>query len=778
MIFATLLIGAPAAWIVPAAVLAMLVIILTIINYARASASSGVRMLAAVLKVAGVVLLALCVIEPLFSGVRPRPGANLFVLLSDNSQSMSVRTGSRVRDDDLRHLLAEQSGWRTRLQQDFDVRNYVFARELQQLDADAQLSLDGKTSSLSTAVETIAARFRARPVAGLLLFSDGNSTERLRDLDIDFPIYPVVDADSDVVKDVRIQDLAVSQTNFEAAPVTVRATVATEGLTDQKITAQMLTEQGEVLAEDTSLPASGTPEFEFQYRPTDAGLSFQQLVVFPTSSAKQFKSQEPGQEFTIANNRRWIAVDRGGGPYRVLYVAGMPNWDFKFLRRALEEDHEIELGGLIRIAKKQPKFGFRDRSGVDDRNQLFEGFDGKDEEDVEAIDQPVLIRQNMAEDELRDGFPNDDDVLFDYHAIILDNLEAKFFSPDQMLLLRRFVSQRGGGLMMLGGADCFVDGGYEKTPVGEMLPVYLRKPKTPSLADEEPLRWMLTREGWLEHWTRLRPTEAAERARLDELPNLQVMNRVDGLKPGASLLAQMSRSEGKSLAALATQRFGKGRSAALLVGDLWRWGMHRRDPEDQDLPQIWRQMVRWLVADVPQRVELHTSPTTDGSGAVRIEVTVRDVEYLPHDNADVGLSITTPAGETIQLTPEAEGEAGTYAVDFWPKDEGPYRATAHVVMADGEELDPKMAGWASQQSADEFQQMTTDVETLKRIADQSGGQLVDVEDLDEFVASLPNRNVPVSETWVYPLWHQPWVLGLAIACLCGEWGLRRWRGLP
>ena len=56
--------------------------------------------------------------------------------------------------------------------------------------------------------------------------------------------------------------------------------------------------------------------------------------------------------------------------------------------------------------------------------------------------------------------------------------------------------------------------------------------------------------------------------------------------------------------------------------------------------------------------------------------------------------------------------------------------------------------------------------------------MIDVGDLDRFVSSLPNRKIPITENWTYPLWHQWSVLSLAIGCLVGEWGLRRWRGLP
>src|SRR5207245_1480430 len=98
---------------------------------------------------------------------------------------------------------------------------------------------------------------------------------------------------------------------------------------------------------------------------------------------------------------------------------------------------------------------------------LFEGFDHPEAETAERYDQPVLVRLNTADEaELRDGFPKAADELFRYHAVVLDDVEAGFFTPDQLALLRTFVSQRGGGLLMLGGPDAFADGRYDRTPVG------------------------------------------------------------------------------------------------------------------------------------------------------------------------------------------------------------------------------------------------------------------------------------------------------------------------
>src|SRR5260370_32890458 len=87
------------------------------------------------------------------------------------------------------------------------------------------------------------------------------------------------------------------------------------------------------------------------------------------------------------------------------------------------------------------------------------------------------------QDELRDGFPKSSEELFRYHAVILDDLEAAFFTQDQLSLLQQFVSRRGGGFLMLGGKDSFVDGKYQRTPVGDMLPVDLDRAASDSMPE-------------------------------------------------------------------------------------------------------------------------------------------------------------------------------------------------------------------------------------------------------------------------------------------------------
>ena len=170
-----------------------------------------------------------------------------------------------------------------------------------------------------------------------------------------------------------------------------------------------------------------------------------------------------------------------------------------------------------------------------------------------------------------------------------------------MLLMRQFVAERGGGFMMLGGQESLLGGNYEGTPIGDLLPVYLRGQEQSNLKDVA-ANYSLTREGQLQPWLRLRATKQDEVARLALLPAIQTWNSVADVKPGAATLATLQVDQ-QTLPGLVSQRFGKGQSAALMVGDFWRWSLLRSSSEKDDLAQTWRQIARWLTSDVPKRVE-------------------------------------------------------------------------------------------------------------------------------------------------------------------------------
>ena len=334
---------------------------------------------------------------------------------------------------------------------------------------------------MGAALRSLRERFQGRPLAGILLLSDGNATDfrdapELTGLP---PVYPVVIGSREPVKDLAVQQVRATQTDFEDAPVSLQADVSAIGYAGQTVVGQVLDPSGRLLAEQ-SLRARGDSDplaFRFQLRPEKPGLSFYRVSVRSQEETGSARPAGDSEEATLANNSSVVTADRGRGPYRILYVAGRPNWEFKFLNRAVQEDDQLQLVGLIRVARREPKFTFLGRAG-EASNPLYRGFEDQSAEEVERYDQQVLVRLNTRDSsELRGGFPKTAEELYVYQAVILDDVEAEFFTPDQAVLLQKFVSERGGGFLMLGGTESFQEGKYQRTPIGDMLPVYLDHPE-------------------------------------------------------------------------------------------------------------------------------------------------------------------------------------------------------------------------------------------------------------------------------------------------------------
>jgi hypothetical protein len=218
----------------------------------------------------------------------------------------------------------------------------------------------------------------------------------------------------------------------------------------------------------------------------------------------------------------------------------------------------------------------------------------------------------------------------------------------------------------------------------------------------------------------------------------------------------------------------------MLIGDLWRWHLRRPEPAESDLEKSWRQTVRWLVSDVPGRVEVETRKASAAAHAsVQIAVRARDKQFDPLDNATVTLRVETPDKHQIELVAEASDAApGRYEATFAARVPGVYRAQVTVNDADGSEVGKRETGWSVEPQTDEFRTLAVNHGLLNEIAGQTQGEVIAADSLDEFVASLPNRKIPIVETWTYPLWHQWSVFLVALSCLVAEWGLRRWKGMP
>jgi hypothetical protein len=90
-------------------------------------------------------------------------------------------------------------------------------------------------------LRTVADRFKGQPVAGVLLFTDGNATDVAGTVDATGlpPVFPVLIGGEGPAHDIAIGEVAVTQTAFEDAPVTVQAEVASTGF-DGELVAQLI----------------------------------------------------------------------------------------------------------------------------------------------------------------------------------------------------------------------------------------------------------------------------------------------------------------------------------------------------------------------------------------------------------------------------------------------------------------------------------------------------------------------------------------------------------
>ena len=73
--------------------------------------------------------------------------------------------------------------------------------------------------------------------------------------------------------------------------------------------------------------------------------------------------------------------------------------------------------------------------------------------------------------------------LFDYNAIIFDNISGRSLSYSIMEHIEKYVKDLGGGLIMIGGNKSFGAGYYKKTPIEKALPVFVDVPSEIRLSD-------------------------------------------------------------------------------------------------------------------------------------------------------------------------------------------------------------------------------------------------------------------------------------------------------
>src|SRR5690606_28849702 len=104
-------------------------------------------------------------------------------------------------------------------------------------------------------------------------------------------------------KDISVTRVSASQTNFEAAPVSISAEIVAHGYAGGTVVVQLLDEKGKMLEEQRVREVADDHPFaiRFQVKPEARGIRFYKVRAFADQQEQQFEKPETSEEATLAN---------------------------------------------------------------------------------------------------------------------------------------------------------------------------------------------------------------------------------------------------------------------------------------------------------------------------------------------------------------------------------------------------------------------------------------------------------------------------------------------
>lgn len=716
--------------------------VLTYRRVARQSTGRDRAILIA-LRVLAMSLVLFCLMRPALILKAAVPQQNFLGVLVDDSRSMQIPDeGGKPRGEFIRkNFSAPDSPMLAALNKRFAVRQFKFAGNAERVPNAAGLSFDGTSSRLGDALDRARDELSGLPLSGLLVVTDGADTadtafeESISQLKAQgVPVFAIGVGEEHLAHDVQVSRVDTPRRVLKGTALVVDVVVMQTGYAGQKVPLNVESD-GRILAQqDITLPPNGeSSTYRVQFMAPEAGL-------------KTFRFRIPRQpnEQVTENNQRDSRLEVYDRREKILYYEGEPRFEAKFIRQALEGDENVQVVLLQRTNEKKYL-----RLGVDNEDELF------------------------------GGFPTTRAELFAYRSIILGSVPASAFTADQLKMIAEFVNIRGGGLLMLGGRRAFSEGGWAGTPVGEVLPVVL----TPGLEQAaeyfSSLTIKPTREGLAHPATQISDTEQASADRWAKLPQLSTVNRISRVKPGATILLTGLDEGRNERPVLSYQRYGRGKALALTTQDAWLWRMDASmSVDDTTHRTFWRRLLRWLVDDVPDRVELSVSQDNVEPGQpVTLVSDVRDKDYAPVNDAGVMAHVTTPGGKVEDVPLEwSVSKAGEYKAVFTPSENGQYLVSVGTSRA-GQDLGSATANVVAGPSVAEYFDAGMRAPLLRRLAEETGGRFYTAKDTATLAEAISYSGRGVTVVDERDLWDMPIVFLLFLSVIGGEWAFRRARGL-
>ena len=629
--------------------------------------------------------------------------------------------------------------------EDIDVSYYAFGKTVDMIsdgkkgamDSIADLKAAQTGTSIAESLQAVANADRRRPLAGIVLLTDGIDTssrqadDAIHDLGADgIAVYPVPIG---IVKpdDVSIRNIVMQEVAFSGDTVPVRVQVRSRGYENR--TAYVAVQLNGRGVARRSITLKGGLQFEdifFNVDVHDKGVAQVELMIEPFTD-----------EATAENNRIERSVRVVNEKINVLCMEGSPRWEYRYLRAMLKRDPRI--------------------------NATF----------IATRGNPEMAR-NSTEYIVR--FPESRQEAFKYDLVILGDVDSSFFTAEAFLRLEELVRDRGGSLLMLCGSR-YAPSSYAGTPIERMLPVRFDSEDSWQQVDDS-VYPVLTPEGksslimTLETDSEMNDRLWSRVAPLDRIPPL-----LDA-KPGATVLAELSdsRSRVDRYPLVSWQRYGTGKCMLMGTDRLW---LLRFKTGDKFHWRVWSQCIQFMTLSrlmgEHKRIRLETDRATyPNGGQVLLYANVLDDSFEPVTQSGFDVTVSKqddPAGESwrVILRPDMS-KPGFYEGYFSPPSPGRYRIEANSA-------DRELSNTTEFQVADSKPEMAnTDmqIEGLERIAELSGGKCFSISEFKE-LSSLLNRQPHTTTVRVErPLWDNWLMISLLVVLMGTEWIVRRRYDLP
>jgi len=680
-----------------------------------------------------VCLLLFLLWQPALSIATLRPQQNIVAVVIDDSRSMSVAENGETRKEEVIKTL--NSGLLNSLQSKFQVRLYRFGDHVERLERPDQLTAAAPATRIGDSLKEVVADAATLPIGAVVVMSDGADNSGGIDLETvsdikrqRIPIHTIGFGREKMDRDVELNDVQLPRRSLAKSRLEAEVSFHQEGFRGERAHLAVR-EAGKVLAaRDITFKGDGAVQTEaILFNAGDAGVKNLEFSIDPLP-----------QEENRLNNSATRVLNVDSATPRVLYMEGEPRWDYKFLRRAVEDDKNIALYSIVRTTQNKNY-----TQTPDDKHP-----------------------------ELKNAFPFPSKVedLFDFQGLILGSIEANYFTPQQQEMIQQFVDRRGGGVLFLGGRSALAEGGYDKPPLDELLPV--RLPTHKGTFHRDHANPELTSSGRDSLITRIEEDPAKNVDRWNKLPYMLSYQEAGTVKPGATVLVEM-KVGGRALPLLITQKYGRGRTAVFATGSDWTWQM-LQPLEDMSHEIFWRQMLRWLVSDTPTRVVASTpSVTLEDDGRVRLRAEVRDTTYLPTSDADVQARVVGPNGaaETVELHPDPTAQ-GVYLADWNAEHAGSYitEVTAHRGQ---QELGRDVVTFRRENGVAENFHLEQNRDLLEKLSSQTGGKYYHPNEVSRLGEDISYSEAGISVRETKDLWDMPVVFFFALLLCCAEWLLRR-----